>query len=73
MYIRYMNNLQFITDSKGNQTHVLLPLKAYEKLLEDSEMKADIAAYLKAKRNPGKMVPMEEAFKELDAHWAKQK
>ena len=42
-------NPQFITDKKGKKVAVQLPLKEYEFLIEELEMKEDIALYKKVK------------------------
>lgn len=40
---------QYITDDEGNKVAVILPIKKYERMLEDLEMKEDVALYDKAK------------------------
>ena len=42
-------NPQFVTDNKGNKKAVQLSLKEYKYLLEELEMKEDIALYEKVK------------------------
>lgn len=42
-------NPQFVTDNKGNKKAVQLSLKEYNYLLEELEMKEDIASYEKVK------------------------
>jgi len=42
-------NPQFVTDKKGKKVAVQLPLKEYEFLIEELEMKEDIALYKKVK------------------------
>ncbi len=42
-------NPQFVTDKKGNKMGVQLSLKEYEYLIEELEMKEDIALYRKVK------------------------
>ena len=42
-------NPQFVTDKKGKKIAVQLPLKEYEFLIEELEMKEDIAIYEKVK------------------------
>lgn len=49
-----------------------MPIKEYEKLLADAEELADIAAYKKAKKNPGKSVPFDEAFAQVEAYHKQQ-
>lgn len=40
---------QYITDDEGNKVAVILPIKKYQQMLEDLEMKEDVALYDKAK------------------------
>lgn len=48
-------NPQFVTDKKGKKKAVQLSLKEYEYLIEELEMKEDIAVYEKIKAdNKGK-------------------
>lgn len=42
---------QFLTDEKGNRTAVLLPIKKYNKLLEELEDLEDVKLYDEAKKN----------------------
>lgn len=42
-------NPQFVTDNKGNKKAVQLSMKEYKYLLEELEMKEDIALYEKVK------------------------
>jgi len=42
-------NPQFVTDKKGNTMGVQLSLKEYEYLIEELEMKEDVALYRKVK------------------------
>ena len=59
---------QFITDNKGNKLGVFLPIKEYNKMIEDLEDLEDIRLYDKAKKNDtGERIPMEEAFKMIEA------
>lgn len=63
-----MLNVRYVTDANGKPLYVQVPIKEYEKLLADAEELADIAAYKKAKKNPGKVIPFEEAFAEIEAY-----
>jgi hypothetical protein len=63
--------VQYVTDTNGNPLYVQVPIADYEKLLADAEELADIAAYKKAKERPGKLIPLSEAFAEIDAHHSK--
>lgn len=57
---------QYITDDEGNKVAVILPIKKYEKMLEDLEMKEDVALYDKAKKGKQVFVDAEEAFEEIE-------
>ncbi len=63
-----MQQLQYVTDSEGKPLYVQVPIKEYEKLVANAEELADVAAYKKATKKPGKSVPFEEAFAQIDAH-----
>ena len=55
---------QFLTDKKGKKIAVQLSVKEYEYLIEELEMKEDIALYnrVKADKNESYM-PLEEYLK----------
>ena len=58
---------QFITDNQGKNIAVLLPIKEYNKLIDELEELEDIKLYDKAKENDtGERIPMEEAFKMIE-------
>jgi plasmid maintenance system killer protein len=61
-----MMKAQFITDGSGKKIAVVLPVKTFEKMLEDLEELEDIRLYDEAERHPGKGVPMMEAFKRIE-------
>ena len=42
---------QFLTDEKGNRTAVLLPIKKYNKLIEQLEDLEDVKLFDEAKKN----------------------
>lgn len=44
-------DIQFLTDKNGNKTAVLLPIKKYDKLLEQLEDLEDVRLYDEAKKN----------------------
>lgn len=67
-----MQNVQYVTDSNGKPLYVQVPVKDYEKLLADAEALADSNAYKKAKKNPGKSIPFEEAFAQVEAYHQKK-
>ncbi len=65
---------QFITDNHGNKLAVVLPIKEYEKLIEELEDLADVRLYDKVKKNDtGERIPMDEAFKLIEAKRRKKK
>lgn len=59
-------NPQFVTDKKGKKTAVQLSLKEYEYLIEELELKEDIAVYEKAKKGEKTEVDWEIVKKKLD-------
>jgi hypothetical protein len=54
---------QVLYDAKGRKTHVLLPFKTYEKLLEYLEDFEDLQAMKEVEDEPD--IPWEEAKKRL--------
>jgi PHD/YefM family antitoxin component YafN of YafNO toxin-antitoxin module len=65
---------KYITDEKGNKNAVVLPIKEYDKLLEELEDAADVRAYDEAMKNDdGVRIPMEEVFKKIEAKRKKNK
>lgn len=57
-------NPQFVTDKKGRKTAVQLSVKEYKYLLDELEMKEDIALYEKVKAdNKESYIPLEEYLK----------
>jgi hypothetical protein len=63
-----MLTIQYVTDSQGKLLYVQVPAKEYEKLVADLEELADVAAYKKAKKKAGKVVPFEEALREIEVY-----
>ena len=58
-------NPQFVLDKKGRKTAVQLSMKEYKYLLEELEMKEDIALYEKVKSDKNETyVPLDEYLKE---------
>jgi hypothetical protein len=57
---------QYITDLDGRKVSVILPVRDYEKILEELEELADIKAYDRAKARKSEPVPFEEAVKEIE-------
>ena len=57
-------NPQFVTDKKGKRTAVQLSVKEYEYLIEELEMKEDIALYEKMKSDKNESyMPLKEYHK----------
>jgi len=57
-------NPQFVLDKKGRKTAVQLSMKEYKYLLEELEMKEDIALYEKVKSDKNeRYVPLAEYLK----------
>ncbi len=57
-------NPQYVTDKKGRRTAVQLSVKEYKYLLEELEMKEDIALYEKVMADPKEnYIPLGEYLK----------
>jgi hypothetical protein len=57
-------NPQFVTDIKGRQTAVQLSVKEYEYLIEELEMKEDVALYEKVKADKKEnYIPLKDYLK----------
>jgi hypothetical protein len=61
-----MNRENFVTDRRGRKIAVQVPIKVYEKLVNDSEELDEIREYRKAKKYKGDAIPFEQAFKEIE-------
>ncbi len=57
---------QYITDSTGKKVSVILPIKDYEKIMDELEELEDIKAYDRAKVRISEPVPFEQAVKEIE-------
>jgi hypothetical protein len=57
---------QYITDTKGKKTGVILSIRDYEKILEDLEELEDIKAYDRAKSRISEPIPFDQALKEIE-------
>lgn len=62
-----------VTNEKGKQAGVLVPLKAYEKMMKALEDAADERAYNKAMRRKEETIPAREAFKQIEERRKKAK
>lgn len=56
---------QYITDNVGKKVAIILPIKDYQKMIEELEELDDIRLFDEAKKNKSKGILMEEAFKQL--------
>lgn len=57
---------QFITDNQGKNIAVLLPIKEYEKLMDELDELECVKAYDRAKEGEQEFIPAEQAFKEIE-------
>ena len=62
-----MSTPQYITDNKGNKLSVVLPIKEYKKILEDLEELDDIRLYDEAMAGKETSIPVDKAFKLIEA------
>jgi len=59
---------QYITDSKGKKSFVILPAKEFEIMLENLEELEDIRIYDQAKKeDDSERIPMKEAFRMIES------
>ena len=64
---------QYINDINGKKSMVILPVKEFEILMDELEDLEDIRLYDEAKKNDtGERIPMEEAFKMIEAKRKKE-
>lgn len=56
---------QYITDTTGNKMSVILPIRDYEKILDELAELEDIKAYDRAKVRKSEPIPFEQAVKEI--------
>jgi PHD/YefM family antitoxin component YafN of YafNO toxin-antitoxin module len=57
---------QFITNNNGQTIAVILPVKDYEKMMEDLDEMACIKAYDKAKARKQEFLPADHVFKAIE-------
>ena len=58
---------QYITDTNGNKSMVILPAEEFNIIMEELDDLADIQLYDEAKKNDtDERIPMEEAFKMIE-------
>lgn len=59
---------QFITDNNGKKTGVILSIKEFESILEELEELEDIRLYDEAKAGNESSLPIDEAFRIIEAN-----
>ena len=59
-------HLQYITDNHGHKVSVVLPIRDYEKILEQLDEIECIKAYDKAKSHKHEFLPADEVFKQIE-------
>ncbi len=60
---------QYIKDNNGNKSFVILPANEFETIMEELEELDDIQLYDEVMKNDsGERIPMEEAFKKIEAN-----
>ena len=57
---------KYIINEKGERVSVLLDIKEYRKLLKSLEELESIRAYDRAKSSGDKVIPFEQAIKEIE-------
>ncbi|RZS98020.1 hypothetical protein [Cecembia calidifontis] len=57
---------QFITDDHGKKLAVILPIKDYNKMVDDLEEFEDIKLYDAAKKGKQEFIDAEQAFREIE-------
>ena len=66
-------NENFVVDAKGKKVSVLLPIKDYQKLLDELEELEDIKAYDNAINRKREFIPLDKALKEIEITRKKKK
>lgn len=64
---------QYITDNTGKKLSVVLPIEEYNTILDELEELEDIRLYDEAKASDEPSVPIDEAFKLIEANRKKKK
>jgi PHD/YefM family antitoxin component YafN of YafNO toxin-antitoxin module len=57
---------QYITDTTGKKVSVILPIRDYEKIMDELEELEDIKAYDRAKARKSEPIPFDQAVKEIE-------
>jgi hypothetical protein len=62
-------NMQYITDQRGTNISVILPIRDYERMVEELEELEDIRLYEEAKKeDDGEYIPAEDVFRSIEAN-----
>jgi len=61
-------NPQYITDSTGKKISVVLSIKEFKTIMEELEELEDVRLYDEAKASDEPSVPIDEAFKIIEAN-----
>ena len=59
---------QYITDNTGKKISVVLPIKDFRTIMEELEELEDIRLYDAAKKSNEPSIPLDEAFKLIEAN-----
>ena len=57
---------QFVTDDHGKKLAVILPIKEYNKMVDDLEDLEDVKLYDAAKKGDQEFIDAEQAFREIE-------
>lgn len=60
-------NPQYITDNAGKKLSVVLPMKDFKAIMEELEELEDIKLYDEAKNDNEPSIPIDDAFKMIEA------
>jgi len=58
---------QFLVDDTGKKVSIVLDIREYQHILEQLEELEDIQLYDEGKKNQKSAIPMDEAFKAIEA------
>ena len=58
---------QYVTNPSGERLFILLPVNEYERLLKEAEELEDIRLFDEAKADKNPSIPVDEAFKIIEA------
>ena len=58
---------QYITDNAGRKISVVLPMKEFKTIMDELDELEDIRLYDEAKASKGPSIPIDDAFKMIEA------